>query len=294
MKTITNNLSHKKTRHLKDDKVFRDFFKNNQKPLISLLQSFLPFPKPRSIKEVKILDSLLPSTGNLSGKKESIMDLRLELDNNEIVNVEMQLYEHPSFIERMIFYGCKNYFSQLNKGEKYKQLHPSYSLVFCDFELFKRDKEDRRKFYRSCTLREDDLPHHPVSHHLRVVFVELPKVKQKIEDLVDFKQAWCYLFNHIHEMGDREKELFASKNKQMEELMDWTRPLTLKESEQVIAEAEEKQRRDRIAREDYVFDQGLEEGMEKVALNMLNEKVDPHLIGKVTGLSLEKLKKLKK
>ena len=276
---------------LKDDKVFKQFFKNNQKPLISLLQSFLPFPESRSIKEVTILDSLLSNTENLADKKESIMDLRLKLDNNEIVNVEMQLYEHQSFTERMIFYGCKNYFSQLNKGEEYEQLHPSYSLVFCDFELF---MDDEKKFYRSFTFREDDFPHQPLSNHLRMVFVELSKVKQKIENLFDFREAWCYLFNHLHEMGEKEKKLFASKNKQMEELMDWTKPLTLAESEQIIAEAEEKNRRDRVAREDYVFNQGKQEGMQAVALNMLDEKVDRDLICKVTGLSLEELKKLKK
>ena len=92
--------------------------------------------------------------------------------------------------------------------------------------------------------------------------------------------------------------------------MDWTRPLTLEESEQIIAEAEEKNRRDRVAEDEYIFEQGLEKGMQKgkqeglqqglekgmqaVALNMLDEKVDRDLICKVTGLSLEELKKLKK
>ena len=99
-------------------------------------------------------------------------------------------------------------------------------------------------------------------------------------------------------MGERDRELFASRNKKMEELMDWTRPLTLEESEQIIAEAEEKNRRDRVAEDEYIFEQGLEKGMQKgmqaVALNMLDEKVDRDLICKVTGLSLKELKKLKK
>ena len=291
----------KKIRHLKNDKVFKNFFKNNQKPLISLLESFLPLPKSRKIKEVKVLDSLLSDAGKLSNKKESVMDLRLRLDNNEFVNVEMQLHNHRSFITRMFFYGFRNYSSQLHEGDEYKELYPSYSLVFCDFDLFK-DDEDKKRFYRSCSFREDHFPHRVVSQDFRVIFVELTKCEKNIENLLDFRQAWCYVLNHLPEMGEEDIKRFASKNKQMEELMDWTRPLTAEESDLIIAEAMEKQRRDRVAQDEFVFEQGMEKGLEKglekgmktVALNMLNEKVDLAVISKVTGLSIEELKKLKK
>ena len=305
-KKSVKNKPIQKNRDLKEDEHFKNFFKNNQKPLISLLESFLPLPKSRKIKEVKVLDSLLSVTDKLSNKKESIMDLRLQLDNGEFVNVEMQLLEHPSFVERILFYGCRNYASQLDKGKEYEELNPSYSLVFCDFELFKHDEEDRKRFYRSCTFREDHYPHRRVSRHLLVVFVELPKLKKNIENLVDNKEAWCYVLKHLPEMGEEEKRRFALKNKQMEEIMDWTRPLTLKESEYLIAEAEEKQRRDRYAQNKHIFqkgkkeglEEGLEQGLEKGRMelisNMLKKESDLSVISKLTGLSVEELKKLKK
>ena len=62
---------------LRNDITFKHFFKNNEKALISLLESFLPLAKGRRIQSVKILDSLLQNPGN----KETIMDLRLILDN---------------------------------------------------------------------------------------------------------------------------------------------------------------------------------------------------------------------
>ena len=293
--------SQKTPRHLKDDKVFKNFFKNHQEALISLLQSFLPLPEPRIIKKAEILDSFLPDGANPSGKKQSLLDLRLKLDNGDFVNVEMQLHEHPSFVERMIFYGCKSYFTQLGEGEQYKELHPSYSLVFCDFELFKHDEEDRKRFYRSCTIREDHYPNRVVSRHFRIVFVELSKLEKEIENLVDNKEAWCYVLKHLHEMGEEEKRLFASKNKQMEEIMDWTRKLTLEESAQIFAEDEEKRRRDRFAQDEFVFEkgkkQGLEKGIEKGRMelisNMLKKEADFSVISKLTGLSIEELKKLK-
>ena len=95
-------------------------------------------------------------------------------------------------------------------------------------------------------------------------------------------------------MGEEDIKRFASKNKQMEELMDWTRPLTAEESDLIIAEAMEKQRRDRVAQDEFVFEQGMEKGMKTVALNMLKKQVELSMISEVTGLSIEELKKLKK
>ena len=296
------NKIQKRNPSLKNDRVFKQFFKNNQKPLISLLETFLPLPKGQSIKEVKILDSLLPDKLG-DENKGSLMDLRLQLDNQDLVNVEMQLCLKSFFKERMLFYWSKNYFSQLKEGEEYKLLNPTYSLIFCDFKLFRADK---KKFYNSFSIREDEFPHVLLSDHLRMVFVELPKFNQKIKDLFDFREAWCYVLRWFENMGQEDRELFASRGKKMEELMDWTRPLTLEESEQIIAEAKEKNRRDQVAREDYVFNQGIQKGLRKgkqegkqkgmqaVALNMLKKQMELSVISEVTGLSLKELKKLKK
>ena len=66
---------------LKNDVNFKYFFKNNERALRSLLTHFLPLPKKRSIKTVKIEDSLLPPVKLKD--KVSIMDIRLTLDTGE-------------------------------------------------------------------------------------------------------------------------------------------------------------------------------------------------------------------
>ena len=99
--------------------------------------------------------------------------------------------------------------------------------------------------------------------------------------------------------------------------MDWTRPLTSEEQQQLLAEAREKYRRDRLARDENMFEQGMEKGMEKgkvtgiaegmekgkvagiaegmqaVALSMLKAQADIAFISKITGLSEEEINKLK-
>ena len=75
--------------------------------------------------------------------------------------------------------------------------------------------------------------------------------------------------------------------------------------ELIAYEASEKSSRDAKARESYVREEGRMEGMkegeergekrgiEQVALNMLKQDMDIETISKVTGLSVEDIKKLK-
>ena len=290
-KTLRNKIKPEKV-SLKNDVNFKYFFKNNERALRSLLTHFLPLPKKRSIKTVKIEDSLLPPVKLKD--KVSIMDIRLTLDTGEFVNVEMQMCNDRAFIERVLFYWAKNYTLQLKEGESYKKLIPVYSLIFCDFNLFS-DQED---FYKSFSIRLDKPPHTALNKHLRIVFVELRKFKKtKIRSLLDSRDGWCYVIRWFEEMGEKERALFGKRSKEMGEIMDWTRPLTSEEQQQLLAEAREKYRRDRLARDEHVFEQGMEKGMEKgmqaVALSMLKAQADIAFISKITGLSTDEINKLK-
>ena len=297
----------KKKVSLRDDLTFKHFFKNNKKALISLLENFLPLPKGRGIQKVQILDSVLPSFEKRA--KETLMDLRLTMDNKELVNVEMQMCSHKFFTERVLYYWAKNYISQLTQKSKYHQLTPVYSLIFCDFGLLSKTRD----FYSPFSIRLDREPYFALNQHLRMVFVELKKFKKgDIKSLVDIREAWCYLLRWFEDMGERERQLFAEQNQGMEELMDWTRPLSLEEQEKVLEEARVKNWRDRMAREDYVFERGMEKGIKKgikdgmekgmekgrmerdreVILNMLKKSADMVFISEVTGLSVDEIKKL--
>ena len=278
---------------LKHDLTFKNFFKNNKPALKSLLENFLPLPKGKNIKTVEILDSVIPILEPLESKaKNPIMDLRLKLDTDELVNVEMQMCHQSGFTERILYYWAKNYTSQLKEGVGYHKLCPVYSLVFCDFSLFSL----ANSFYSSFSLRADQEPYFPFTQDLRVVTVELEKFsrgKRDISGPLDMREAWCYVLKWFEEMGEEDRRLFSSKSRKMEELMDWTRPLSLKEQEHILAEAREKNRRDREARDLYVLQQGMEKQSRAVALNMLKKQTDIAFISEVTGLSVEEIKKLK-
>ena len=286
--------------NLTQDIVFKNYFKAHKSALKSLLKAFLPLPDNTSIKEIEILDPIIP---NLSEKeKTSVMDLRLSLKNGEQVNVEMQTCSHPGFKERVLFYWAKNYGSQLTKGKQYKSLCPVYSLIFTTFKLFPATS----RYYNVFSIRSEDPPHFYFNRDLCFVTVELSKFKkQEVKALLDFKEKWCYILKESGRMGEKEYKAFIAKSPEMEEDMVRFRRLSKEESYQMWEEAKEKARLIQASRENQAFEQGMEKGMsagmekgmsagmENVAINMLKNKFKLSVISEMTGLSTEEIKNLK-
>ena len=74
--------------------------------------------------------------------------------------------------------------------------------------------------------------------------------------------------------------------------MTYLRKFSAEEQQQILMDAKERNRMDREAREAYVFDtgvaEGIEKGMEKLVLSMLKNGISLNLISKCTGWSEKK------
>ena len=292
---------------LTQDLTFKQYFKGSKTILISLLQQFLPLNKNRKIKSVEILD---PEFNSGKKKKNPILDIKVQLDNKETVNIEMQSISKTDFKERVLFYLAKLYTWNLKSGEHYKKVYPAYSLVFTNFTVFKELKEYCSIF----RLRADQNSKVIFSRDIGIVLVELNKFKKK-EGLksFDLKELWCYLIKNAKRITKKELSLISERGSVMREATVRIRKLSKEESEMMYEEAMEKQRWDRAAERAYAKDaglaqgrkegrkegkrigieQGIEKGMELVALNMLKRKLDIALISEITGLTTTEIKKLK-
>ena len=301
--------------NLTQDLMFKNYFKLNKKVLKSLLKAFLPLPKNYSIKDIIILDSLIPSLS--PEEKSSLLDLRLQLNTGEFVNVEMQAFPHKSFMKRILLYWAKSYSSQIRTGEKYEKLCPAYSLIFSTFPLFPKTEY----FYTPFSIRSDVPPYFRFDEGLRIITVELSKFKKKEPAaLLDLREEWCYLLKESKVMGEKEGNELSMKGQEMEEAMFHLKELSRDEGLRLVEEAREKAWKDQAAREDDSFNRGIEQGIEKgiekgmekgiekgmekgmekgiekgkkeLVMNMLKQGLDVPFISKVTGLSKEKIKKL--
>ena len=311
------------------DAVFKHFFKTDTDLCGDLIKQVVPPLKHQKIKVVKFLDSQLHSQDPKD--KNSLLDILVQVNDKELINIEMQCFRKKDFNERVLFYWAKLFILKVKSGEDYEKILPTYSLIFTDYTLFK----DLKNYFSSFSLRCDEQPEVLFSEHLKLSLVELNKFKpsKKLSQL-DEKGLWCYLLTRSVGLTEEEMGVIASRSKMMKQAVNQLTKVSRDEVLQILADAREKARMDKIAEIAYGREEGLEKGLKKgiklgrqeglqagrqegrqeglqtgrqeglqtgrqaeqtkVVLNMLKEKIDIKLVSKVTGLAVEEIKKLKK
>ena len=277
------------------DLIFKAFFKDKSVST-PFLQYFLPLPKERKIVSIEFLDPIM--TPEKRKLKTPVLDLRVQLDNKEHINIEMQTMNMKNFKERILYYLSSLYIEQLNRGTKYTTLYPAYSLVFTQYTVFPEFKEYCSQFF----LQTDKKGGPIFSKHLGIVLVELEKFKaSSCGRLIDKKDIWSYLIKNSHHISKKQLGVLSKKGGGMKEATKRLSVLSEDENLRMLEEAREKNWRDEQARRDFAIEEGLEKGIKqgkkeernKMILKMLNENFDIASISKITGVSKVEILKLK-
>lgn len=129
---------------LTNDYMFRAILQSNEKVLRGLIGSLLHL-KQEEIQTVEIKNPI--ELGKAVNNKNFIMDIRVFLNNNTIINLEMQVSNHGDWTDRALSYLCRA-FDNLQKGEEYEQVLPAIHIGILDFILF----SDAPEFYASNKL----------------------------------------------------------------------------------------------------------------------------------------------
>ncbi len=128
---------------LTNDFLFHVMMQENIEALTHLICAMIDIP----VGSVVSLEVLNPITYGSSVKDKScIMDLRLLLNNNRYINLEMQVSMQSYFKQRTITYLCKTY-DNLKSGEEYDLVTPSLQLSILDFDLFDGIEELCSRYY---------------------------------------------------------------------------------------------------------------------------------------------------
>ena len=126
------------------------------------------------------------------------------------------------------------------------------------------------------------------------MIVELGKFSTALPEIVDQREAWCYLLKNSEEMDERDYETLTEKGKDMSKAVKSLWNLSKDELTRERLEAEETHRRDSVAILEYARNEGIEQGIKKTALSMLAEGFDVQVISRCTGLSLKEVQSLKR
>ena len=278
-----NKHKRRKYLNLTLDACFKAYFKESDKVSISLLKHFIPLLKGKEIQSVEFLDSVMNSEN--PEDKDSLLDLRVKLDDGMSVNIEMQTMSKENFEERILVYLSRLYTQNLKKGVSYTKICPAYSLVFTTFTVFEQLKDFYSLFQFKAKNSEVVF-----SHYLGIVLVELNKFKEKdLSKIIDLRNMWCYLIKNSGRIKSKELKEISKKGDEMKQAVRRLEKLSREETMQILEESREKARMDRIAEIEY----GRNAEREKIARKMLITGSDVNFIQTVTGLSKDHILKLK-
>lgn len=229
---------------------------------------------PKEIKETHILNTNLRKQHE--NEKLGILDVRILMNNDTEIDIEIQLSAMNIWTDRALFYLAKMYTEQISSGEDYTVFKRCVSISILDFELFKNESE----FYSCFHIREDSR-HFLYTDKMEFHVLELPKLpKELTEDSSDI-ELWGKFIN-----AERKEEfaMLAEKNMYIgsayrhlqlisqddEKRMEYeARTKAIRDYNQVMLEAEQRgETRGRAEGEVQGKIAGREEGIERV--NKLN------------------------
>lgn len=126
---------------LKSDLLFHVAMQQSTSALTSLVCA-LKGIDPAQVKSIHVENPIDISIA----QKETIMDIKLTLNNNEIINIELQLYFDKYWKNRSILYLCRT-FDCLKENDDYSILKPTTHICITDKDLLEGNTHFYSKYY---------------------------------------------------------------------------------------------------------------------------------------------------
>ena len=168
---------------LKSDIVFHYVMQESENALVGLVCSLKGLDRSQ-VKKV-LLENPIDLNANL---KETVMDIKLTLNNNETMNIELQMYSDAFWKPRSILYLCRAY-DCIGNGDNYSLLKPTTHYCITDQEIGEADQ-----FYSKYLLLNTET-YQPYTQKLGINVLQLNHTdKATQEDIENKRVYWAELF----------------------------------------------------------------------------------------------------
>ena len=117
---------------LMNDCMFHAVMQSNEKVLKGLVCALLRL-SPDEVHTVTVLNPI--EFSNKVCDKEYILDIKVSLNDEAVINIELQVEEQKFWNNRSLLYLCR-IFDNLKKGQGYFDAVPTYHIGILDFTLF--------------------------------------------------------------------------------------------------------------------------------------------------------------
>ena len=247
---------------LTDDYIFKRVFayKGNESVLKDFLEALLKI----EIKGIKITNpEIIPYE---KGEKRGLLDIKAEINDGTILDVEMQMKNERNTEERATEYMGKMISEQLQVGEDYQNLKKSIVIFITNYNFLKRnsyhsvgrmkfDKTIEDEYVNMGYDKEDEV----ASKYIEVHYIELPKFKKKELSKFTKLDQWMCIFTQ-----NREGIMLAEKeNKEIKRAINTLDFLSKDPKERERHNSIVMAEYNRLVSEHNFFYDGLENGMKK-------------------------------
>lgn len=179
---------------IKNDVAFRKIFgnENRKEVLISFLNAVLLLEKDHKIVNVDILTPYqLPA---IKGGKVTIVDVKAKDQNQKTYIVEMQVAEVEGFDKRVLYYASKSYSAQIERGDQYEKLNPTFFIGILDFEVTQNPSYINRHKIVDIETNENFIK------DIEFNFIELPKFNKTAQELTTIVDQWVFFIKNAENL----------------------------------------------------------------------------------------------
>ena len=220
---------------LTNNYAFQKIFKNT-KIVKGFLMALLDL-KEYEIKKIEITDPF--TLGKNNEEKEGILDIKLILNQNRKINIEMQNTYQDDWTERSLFYNCRMFTDGFQKGHPYGELPPCIHVGILSF-----NQMISPNYYHKISLMDEKTKEIYIRkfqfHMLELKKLENVKEKQKRKPLYQ----WAKL---IAAQTWEELEQESKGNKYMERALEEMIKISQDEKERYLYLREEMAESDRVS-----------------------------------------------
>jgi predicted transposase/invertase (TIGR01784 family) len=253
----------------------------DEEQCLAFLNAVLGSKRLKPVTLVKILENKT-FVAEVLGEKTSILDVRVETDNGERINIEVQLRDLQNMEKRTLMHWGREFTKGISAGGDYKELPKVITINIVNFDNIKLDD-----FHTCFHLWEDNHHDYLLTDVLEIHFINMVKFRKlKTGDFANNLERWLTFFdiNTPEEILQEVIKMDPAINKANERLTfvtqdkEFLRNYHLRE----------------MAMSDWTtgIDTAIEKKQIEIARNMFNDGLPVEIIHKYTGLDIETIQSL--
>ena len=280
---------------LRNDYAFKRVFgvEENKDVLQDLLKCILDI-QPEDIAGLELLDKELHK--DLISDKTGVLDVKLRLKNNTIIDIEIQNRWNSEFVQRTIFYWAKMYTENLKTSEVYTKLPKciTINIVGEGFDLNNLIHSEYNVIEKHINDR--------LSDELEIHFLNLAKVKEQQESFEqDEKKKKLYNWLKFIKTDNPEvRKMLAESSEMMAKANATINIMEMSPKEKWLYENRMKYEHDKASWKHVGYQEGIEQGFAdgsyqtklETAKLMKQANCEIDFIMKMTSLSKDEIERI--